>query len=189
MNPDAKAAQRAACLAARRALTAAERADRSERLCRRLLALPELLRARAVLSYLAAWDEADLRPVHEALAVRGARVCFPSVTGGGAMEALLPDTGEAVVRGPFGIYAPDPARSSPVAPEELDLVLVPCVGFDRALGRLGHGGGYYDRYLLRCPKAARVCAALACQELPAVACDAHDLRMDKVVTEDAVFSR
>ena len=183
-----KASRRAACLTARRALSAAERAERSAALCRRLLALPELQSARTVLSYLAAPDEADLRAVNEALAARGARVCYPAVTGRGAMEARLPEDGVALVPGPFGIFAPDIARSVPVPPDELDLVLVPCVGFDRALHRLGHGGGYYDRYLPRCPQAKRVCAAFACQELPAVPHEAHDLRMDKIVTEAAVFS-
>lgn len=188
MSLETKDAQRRVCLAARRALTQEERRERSERLCRTLLSLPALSGVKTVLSYLAARDEADLREAHRALAARGVRLCFPAVTGAGAMEAYLPGDEDALLPGPFGIFAPDPARSARIPPEELDLVLTPCVGFDRALRRLGHGGGFYDRYLLRCPQALRVCTAFACQEVTELACEAHDLRMDMVVTEDAVFS-
>ena len=132
MTEETKAAQRAACLAARRALSAEERAARSEAICRRLLALPELTGARTVLSYLAAWDEADLAAAHRALRDRGVRLCFPFVTGRGTMEALLPEEDAALLPGAFGLLAPDPARSALVAPETLALVLVPCVGFDTA---------------------------------------------------------
>lgn len=180
---ETKAEQRRRCLEARRALTGEERAAASERLCRRLLTLPEIGTARTILSYLAAWDEAELTPLHRALTARGQRVCYPAVTGPGEMEAYLPIDESAVEPGAFGIYAPVIARSARVEPEELDVVLVPCLGFDRALYRLGHGGGYYDRYLPRCPQARRVCVALACQELPAVVRQEHDLRMHLVVTE------
>lgn len=181
--PDAKTAQRGRCLAARRALTRFERASYSEEICRRLLTLPELSGAKTVLSYLAAPDEAELCALNRALASRGARVCYPLVTGAGTMEAYMPEDEQAVLPGAFGILAPDPARSKRVLPEELELVLVPCVGFDRSLRRLGHGGGFYDRYLLRCPQALRLCVAFSCQELPAVSCDAHDLPMHSIVTE------
>ena len=53
---ESKAMQRRLCLTARRALTAEERAAHSERLCARLLDLPELREAKTVLSYLAAPD-------------------------------------------------------------------------------------------------------------------------------------
>ncbi|MCR5664904.1 MAG: 5-formyltetrahydrofolate cyclo-ligase, partial [Oscillospiraceae bacterium] len=139
--------------------------------------------ARTVLSYCAAPDEADLAALHAALAERGTRVCFPVVTGPGTMEARVPESPEALVSGAFGLRQPDPARSAFVAPETIDLALCPCVGFDRAHRRLGHGGGYYDRYLAACPRARRVLVGFACQELDAVACEPHDLPMQRVVCE------
>ena len=110
-----------------------------------------------------------------------ARFVYPRCLGGGVMEARQP-TGPWKP-GPFGIEEPDPACSVLVRPEEIDTVLVPCVAFDESGGRLGHGAGYYDRYLARCPRAARICLAFKAQRLDRVVTEAHDLPMDWIVTE------
>jgi 5-formyltetrahydrofolate cyclo-ligase len=85
--------------------------------------------------------------------------------------------------GRFGIRAPNPEKSEPLDPAGLDLVLVPCVGFDRTGGRLGRGGGYYDRYLARCPQAGRVLVAFDVQRLDQVCREGTDQPVDAVVTE------
>ena len=67
--------------------------------------------------------------------------------------------------GAFGILEPDPARSELVPPEEIDLVLCPCAGFDGDGNRVGMGAGYYDRYLPRCSNAAIYAVAFEAQRL------------------------
>jgi 5-formyltetrahydrofolate cyclo-ligase len=79
------------------------------------------------------------------------------------------------------------AASELVAPEEIDLVLVPCVAFDKNRNRLGHGAGYYDRYLPLCTRAKCIAVAFEAQRLPRVVTDAHDRRMDAVVTEKKIY--
>ena len=54
--------------------------------------------------------------------------------------------GEPLVTGKFGIQEPD-RRADIILPEQVDLMLVPCVGCDRAGYRCGYGGGFYDRLL------------------------------------------
>ena len=179
-----KKEQRALCLAARRAMGDEERQAASAAICERLLALPQLQAAKTVLSYMALPGEADLSALHDALRARGVRLCFPVSLPRGVMEAWEP---RGWVSGPYGIREPDRESSLPVDPKEIDLVLAPCVAFDEGKNRLGHGAGYYDRYLPACGKAAVIAAAFESQKLPAVVTDEHDRPMDAVVTEEAVY--
>ena len=177
-----KEQQRRQCLAARRGLSAEERAAYSHVICEQLKALEPVMRARVIFSYLAAWDEVDLGEFHAWAAGQGKLVSWPIVYPHGIMEAGTPDSGDALITGRFGIQSPDPNRSRIVPPEEIDVVLVPCVGFDRAGNRLGHGGGYYDRYLLRCPHAATILVAFEAQRLSAVPVGPLDVPVSCVVT-------
>ena len=78
--------------------------------------------------------------------------------------------------------APDPARL--VAPETVDLILVPGVAFTQAGARCGRGGGFYDRLLATLPIRTRsigICFAL--QIVPELPAEPHDIPMDAVITE------
>ena len=175
--------QRSQCLTARRNLSDAERAAYSHAICQTLTTLDEAIRAETIFSYMATWDEVDLSGFHEWAASRGKQICWPVTYPHGLMEAAMPDASDAFVKGKFDILSPDPKRSRIIRPEEIDVVLVPCVGFDEAGNRLGHGGGYYDRYLPRCPRAAKILVAFEAQKLDAVCAGENDVTMDIIVTE------
>ena len=72
-------------------------------------------------------------------------------------------------------------REEGVGPAEIDLILVPGTAFDVRGHRIGQGGGYYDRYLNR-TRAVRVGVCHDFALLSAVPSEAHDARMDIVVT-------
>lgn len=179
-----KREQRRIALAARRKLTPAERAAYSERICERLLQLSELREAKLVFSYMALADEADLSSVHAWLREQGRRLAFPHCLTAGQMEAFEPCGWK---EGPYGILEPEPEVSRRVDPAEIDLVLAPCVAFDETGMRLGHGAGYYDRFLPQCVRAGVIAAAFELQRLERVAFDAFDRRMDGIVTEEAIY--
>ena len=98
------------------------------------------------------------------------------------------DTGADLVRGKYGIWEPRPEL--PELPEERWrelLFLVPAVACDFSGVRLGRGGGYYDR-ILSAPGCRAAAVVYACQlSAAALPCEAHDRRMDWVVTEDGVI--
>lgn len=84
--------------------------------------------------------------------------------------------------GAFGILEPDGEAECP--PEEIDLIIVPARAFTCKGERLGRGGGFYDKYMSDSKfRAAKIGIAFACQIFDSLPCDAHDIRVDKVVTE------
>jgi 5-formyltetrahydrofolate cyclo-ligase len=85
---------------------------------------------------------------------------------------------------PFGVYEPDPGSES----LDPDVLLTPLLAFDRSGGRLGYGAGHYDRTLARLRATKPVVAiglAFAAQEIDQVPMDAHDQRLDAILTERA----
>ena len=182
-----KKLQRKNCSAARLALTEEQRSEYSARICERLEEMPELKGARTILSYCAVRGEADVGGFDRYAARNGARIAYPVTGDGGEMEAMIPRDENAWVTGAYGIKSPMKERSDLIPPEDIDAVIVPCVGFDSFGGRLGHGCGYYDRYLVRCPSAVTVCVAFEAQRLNRTACEITDVKPGAAVTEETVY--
>jgi 5,10-methenyltetrahydrofolate synthetase len=91
---------------------------------------------------------------------------------------------DRLARGRFGMREPDPNEALQIFPAEGDTILVPGVAFDRRGGRLGRGGGFYDRFLAQWPDVRRVGIAFSEQLVAAVPREIHDVPVDAVVTED-----
>jgi 5-formyltetrahydrofolate cyclo-ligase len=78
--------------------------------------------------------------------------------------------------------------SKRLQPIDLDLIMVPGVAFDRNGGRTGHGKGYYDKLLQHARlNAPLIALSFECQLFEKIPAENHDIYMDKVVTEDAVY--
>ncbi len=137
----------------------------------------------AVSGFLPIGDEIDLRPLLEALHLRGHRVFLPVTPPRGrplSFRAWTP--GMALERERFGTLCP-PASAPKGRP---DLLFVPLLAFDRAGRRLGYGGGYYDRTLAGLPDAWACGCAYAAQELDEVPAGEYDRRLQAVATERGV---
>jgi 5-formyltetrahydrofolate cyclo-ligase len=145
-------------------------------------------RPAAVSGYWAIGDEIDVRPALRMLAARGLAVALPVMAGASApltFRRWVP--GDRLRHRMWGIEEPLP--DAPVV--RPDLLLVPLLAFDARGGRLGYGGGYYDRTLalLRSDGGSPVFAcgvAFAAQEVPEVPCEPKDMRLDAVITENGL---
>ena len=84
----------------------------------------------------------------------------------------------------------EPKKVSPVNIEEIDLVIVPGLVFDKNLNRIGFGKGYYDRILNKLKASARkVAVAHDFQVLEEIPAEEHDVKMDMIITEKSIMKR
>jgi 5-formyltetrahydrofolate cyclo-ligase len=187
--PQRKKAIREQAHANRNAL--ADKDERSKLICERLIALEEYQSARTVMYYVDVRSEVRTRHYLPAALGHAKRIVVPYCVEG-ELELFLLTSMAQLATGAFRILEPRAElRSLPemrVAVEELDLIIVPGVAFDRRGGRLGHGFGYYDKLLQHArPDTPLVALAFECQLFDEAPMEAHDVYMDRVVTESAAY--
>lgn len=95
--------------------------------------------------------------------------------------------GDALAPNRVGI--PEPAPDTPTCKsKQIDVMLLPLVGFDTSGTRLGMGAGYYDRYLGAAKnKPYLLGVAFACQQVDHLVRKEWDIPLDAVVTEDGLI--
>jgi 5-formyltetrahydrofolate cyclo-ligase len=142
--------------------------------------LTELLAEHAIVGAYVAWgDEPDILPMFADLAAAGALALPHHGARIDTMDFRRWQTGEALLKGPWSTRQPvDDA--SPAAP---DLIFCPLVGFDRQGGRIGQGGGHYDRYFGAHPDALRIGVGWSVQEIDAAPRESTDMALDAILTE------
>jgi 5-formyltetrahydrofolate cyclo-ligase len=163
----------------------------SREICGRLAALSEYAQAATVMFYLDIRDEVRTRHFLPTAWQQGKQIVVPYCVGERLDLFRLESLDELAV-GTFGILEPKPQLRNrtdrKVDLSAVDLIVVPGLAFDRQGGRLGRGQGYYDKLLhLARPDTALVALAFECQLLPSIPMLPHDVYMDKVVTEKAVY--
>jgi 5-formyltetrahydrofolate cyclo-ligase len=169
----AKAALRAQLTAMRRAQGGGD----EPALRARVLALPELQSATRVLLYAAMRGEVPTEPLAHALLARGVSLAVPRITPEGLVAAPF-DRWEDLTPGAFRILT----SAAPAWDGGIDVVVVPGVAFTPRGDRLGLGRGDYDRFLSRTAVARKLALAWDFQLLDEIPTEAHDQRMDLIVT-------
>ncbi|WP_142593120.1 5-formyltetrahydrofolate cyclo-ligase [Pseudorhizobium endolithicum] len=181
-----KAELRAGRLAARDAIPAAERIERSLALAEHGLNRIEIGQGRVVSGFLPIRSEVDTRPLMAGLRSRGARICVPVILDKERLEFRELVPGAELVPCGFGTSAPGPEAQV----LEPDLMLVPVAAFDAAGHRIGYGGGYYDRAIARLREKGQdpmlIGIAFNCQEVASVPAEPHDIRLPAVLTESGL---
>ena len=157
----------------------------SEAIQRKVFRLTAFRRARTVGCYMALPYEVQTWRMIEEMLSKGKRVVVP-VMQPRTRRLLLSevrDPAMELVRGRFGVWEPLPRARRPVPLRDVDLLLVPGIAFDRRGHRLGHGHGYFDRFLARVPKTTRtVGLAFRFQLLDRLPTAPHDHAVQAVLT-------
>jgi 5-formyltetrahydrofolate cyclo-ligase len=189
---EAKAALRREILSVRDALDPVARTRLSAAALTRVAGLDAFRLARSVLGYASFGSELDTRSFLREVLASGRVLVLPRVERAARRLALhrVRDLDADLEAGTWGIPEPGPGRCEPVAPTEIDFVLVPGLVFDPTGGRIGYGAGYYDRLLASWPSPVPplVAAAFELQIVPAVPVLPGDHRVDLVATEARTYA-
>jgi 5-formyltetrahydrofolate cyclo-ligase len=158
---------------------------------RQVVALPAWPGARRIALYLATDGEIDTTPLSDLARAQGKALFLPVIEAGDTLAFAAWPAGGPLLRNSYGIAEPaGGAARSPVT--ELDILFLPLVGWDRRGGRLGMGGGFYDRTLSAvagraAPGPLLVGLAHALQESERIPREAWDISLDFVATDTALY--
>ena len=177
---------------ARRGLSKNAQKQASRKLYRQLAQHPAFRRAKHVAFYLSNDGEIDIGLVLREAQRRGKATYLPVLNAWPQTHMVFQRirSGEKLVRNRFRIHEPVPNPTRQRKAWTLSLILLPLVGFDIEGGRLGMGGGFYDRSLAfkmkrkNCRKPALFGVAHECQKVPGkLATAAWDVPLEETVTD------
>lgn len=130
-------------------------------------------------------NEVDTHRIIKHALSQGKKVAVPvilSIKEG--MVAVTINSFQELKENKYGILEPPLIETNIIAPQAIDLVLVPGVAFDEKGGRVGYGAGMYDRYLVHIKSdTPKLALAYKFQVLPQAPMEAFDVRLDGIITD------
>ncbi|XP_063626955.1 5-formyltetrahydrofolate cyclo-ligase-like [Cydia splendana] len=172
-------------------LSAEEKKRQSRVVYEKVINHPWYKSSKRIALYMSTDQEVDTSPLLQHVKAKG--TAFVPQYAGGHMKMLRVEAGDEasmdVTKHGIAQHKKDAARDDALESGGLDLIIAPGLAFSRSGSRLGHGGGYYDRYLARVrsnPETAPKVVALAfnCQVVDEVPVDENDQKVDEVIAAD-----
>lgn len=181
-----KARLRGERLAARDALTLAERQQKSQSITAHGASGIPFAPGTVISGFMPIRSEADTRPLMEALRTRGGRLVLPVVLDRETIVFRAFETDTPLVKTGFGTTGP--GEDAEVL--DPDILLVPLSVFDGKGQRVGYGAGHYDRAIARLHARGRqpvlIGVAFDCQEVLSVPAEPHDVSLHAILTESGL---
>ncbi|HET9033105.1 MAG TPA: 5-formyltetrahydrofolate cyclo-ligase [Dokdonella sp.] len=190
---DQRKTLRAELRARRTALVASDRIAAANGVAGQLEQLADFLVDRRIAGYWAIDGELPLHIVVTNLTRRGQQYCLPRITGPRQLSFVEWHSGMELESNRYGIPEPVCTEDDLLAASDIDIVLLPLLGFDRRGHRIGYGGGYYDAtfsFLREREQASRpllIGIGYAAQQVDAIEAAAWDVNLDFVVTESELI--
>lgn len=156
-----------------------EKEKANQEIFQQVIESSEYKEAQKIFCYVSTQDEVNTWPIIARALEDGKEVSVPLCVGKGIMEARKIKNLEDLKKGAYGIMEPK-EECQKVSKEEIELAVIPCVGADKEGRRLGHGAGFYDRFL----KDSHFFKMMICYEkmmFEKVPTEGHDIVMDQVI--------
>lgn len=174
----------------RKEFTQRRKAAFTEEKCRKIaeqfLKLPLAESADTVLLYAAFGSEVQTDSIAASLLEAGKNIAYPRCGDGGAMTFhIITDTGQLEISqaGKFSIREPELSLPQPVITGDT-LCVLPGLAFTENGGRLGYGGGFYDRFIAAHPEMCLAALAFEAQITSGLPLMPHDIYTDMIITEE-----
>jgi 5-formyltetrahydrofolate cyclo-ligase len=158
-----------------------DRNRKSKLITDKLLRNKVFKKAKIVMFYIAFGGEVNTDEMIREAKKTGKLICVPVCRKDReTMQPAILKDHVKLIKGPYGVL--EPATQSQVSPQDLDLVIVPGVAFDKKGNRLGRGKGCYDRFLCSLSAKTRsIGLAFDFQILPLVPTTCHDVSVKQVI--------
>ena len=169
----------------------------SEEICEKFIALPEYQKAKVAMWYIDCRSETRTKKHLQQEVEKGGKAiivpyCTEDEEGNNKLGLWHLQSFDELIVGKWNILEPprelwgNPDKE--VDPNDLDIIMVPGVGFDRNGGRMGNGQGYYDRLLEKVrPDCPLIAICYESQLFDEILVGPHDVFMDKVITEKGTY--
>lgn len=183
---------RSEILRKRDSLSCSIQRDHARRVLEHIVSLEQFVEARTILLYVDFRSELGTRTLLERVLGSGKRLLLPVtlVKERDLLAVSISDPASELAPGYCSIPEPRTEIRSrqTVAPIEIDLIFLPGSVFDERGGRMGYGGGFYDRFVSnRAPQAYRIGLAHELQMVPKAPLEEHDEVLDFIITEERII--
>lgn len=143
-------------------------------------------RAKVVMFYVDMRNEVMTKGAIEETLSKGKRVVVPRVKKGYGLLAIEIKSLDELEPGTFGVL--EPPEKEEIFLDDIDVVVVPGVVFDKKGYRIGYGGGYYDNFLPKLKaNAKKIAVAFEIQMIDLVPAESHDVKMDLIITDKRIY--
>ena len=176
-------------LARRDALSKTERTGKSADIMDRLFDFANFLEAKIVMFYMNHKSEVQTEGMVRRALELGKVIALPFVDAekGEIVPYKVDDVDRDIGEGYGGIREPMLSRCKKIPVQHINLSIVPAIALDERGGRLGHGTGFYDRFIPELDITTRkVALAFECQIVPQIPMEPHDRYIDIIITEERI---
>ncbi|MCX7913310.1 MAG: 5-formyltetrahydrofolate cyclo-ligase [Thermodesulfovibrionales bacterium] len=173
----------------RDSISAQDRKIKDQKIKDTLINLPEFKEAQRILLYASYKSEVDTLGLIKYCLSINKSIALPKVNRESFELQIyeIKDLSE-IQPGYQNILEPDVPHDRMLTIKDIDLVIVPGVAFDENCNRLGYGKGCYDK-MLKSKEAPLIALAYEEQIVPLIPSEPHDIRMDKIITDERIIVR
>jgi 5-formyltetrahydrofolate cyclo-ligase len=185
MSNQSKNAIRETYKQARKTLSEAYQIEKSQKIALLIKEMADYQKAKTLALYHAVNGEISLDSVWESACLEGKTCYFPVLDEDKTLSFFPTTLNSPHENNKFGIPEPK-IRKFALSPQEIDLIFVPLLAFDKRGTRLGMGGGFYDRTLAKVRHKKIIGVAYTFQEETYIIPDPWDVRLNAIITPDYI---